>query len=372
MAMDDTDRVLIKGVIGFGVLAGVLYFYPFSWPMPGFRAQVQKVEDVRKTLGPKCSDYEKYYPLQTMAVVGNSQEVDPVRRVATARMAERLSDYRRKSDELRRLIVERESASRMDFADWTEIPVQEKEPGFYFQRKWDQVRWKLENESRQKNVDIMDRNIGFEKESGDVRMTRERAVELLRQLFIAERVITLCMTAKQEQEEMERKGGLKPEAYVRIISVMPEFPVRIGPYSRTPNPKYDKNERNPKAEAYQKYITREWDKFILMYPVEIRLQCDINSFRNFLNSVRSQKGQFLVIRNLEIVSPFMRDSKADETAWTRLLPRGADDNDFKDEHVLVKLSAAGMDFFEPEKKIRKPIVPTTEDARPIERVPLGH
>mgnify|MGYP000147392896 CR=1 FL=1 len=373
MAMDETDRALLKGMLGFGVLAGVLYFYPFDWPMTGFRTQVQKVEDARsRSLKPKYDEYKKYYEVQTKAVIGEAdvQGEDAVRPIGAAQMADRLREYQRKSEELRGLIVEKEKASRMDFAFWTEVPAEEREPGFYFQRKWDQIRYRLENEARQKNVTIVDRDIGFGKQSGDLRMTRERATEFLRQLFIAEKVITLCILAKQEQEDLERKNGLKPEAFVKIISVMPEDPVRIGPYSRTPNPKYDKDERNPKSERYQKYLTREWDKFILMYPVEIRLQCDVNSFRNFLNSVRSQKGQFLVIRNLEMVSWFMKESRVDDSAWSRLAPSG-ESNDFKQEHILVKLSAAGMDFFEPEKKIQKP-VPVVEQTPSAVRMPMGH
>lgn len=374
MAMDETDRVLLKGMLGFGILAGVLYFYPFDWPMPGFGAQVQKVDDARKSLEPKYTEYQKYYEIQTKSVVGGA-DVDganSVRLIGAAGMAERLREYRRKSDELREQIVEKQKASRMDFSFWTEVPAEEREPGFYFQRKWDQIRYRLENEARQQNVTIMDRDIGFGKQSGDLRMTRERATEFLRQLFIAEKVITLCILAKQEQEDLERKSGLKSEAFVRIVSVMPEDPVKIGPYSRTPNPKYDKDERNPKSERYPKYLTREWDKFILMYPVEIRLQCDVNSFRNFLNSVRSQKGQFLVIRNLEMVSWFMKESRIDDSAWGRLAPAGVEDSDFKQEHILVKLSAAGMDFFEPEKKIQKPAPLAGTQTRSAVRVPQGH
>jgi hypothetical protein len=63
-------------------------------------------------------------------------------------------------------------------------------------------------------------------------------------------------------------------------------------------------------------------------------------------------------------------SKADDSAWERLLPAGIEESDTKDEHILVKLSAAGMDFFEPERKIQKPV--TAEEKKARVRVPLGH
>jgi len=372
MAMDDTDRTLMKGLIGFGLLAGVLYIYPFSWPAEGFRDQVKKVEVARKALEPKYTEYVKYYPTPKKSVVGEPEGMEPVRPLGVAEMSTRMREYRRKSEELGRLIREKQVASRMDFAPWTEVPAEEDVPGFYFQRLWERTRHRLTDESRSKDVELMDQDIGFGKYSGDLRMSKGRARELLRQLFIAEKVITLCISAKQEQEQIEKRRGLKPEAFVRIISVMPEDPVKIGPYSRTFNPKYDKNERNPKSERYHKYITREWDKFILMYPVEIRLQCDVNSFRNFLNSVRSQKGQFLVIRNLEIVSPFMLESKADQSEFDRLAKGIVDDSDYKEEHIWVKLSAAGMDFFEPEKKVRKLELRDGISGKKQRGKPMGH
>jgi len=371
MAMDDTDQVLVKGLIGFGLLAGVLYFYPFSVPAEGFRKQVQKVEEARTTLRPKFDDYAKYYPVPSREVIGEPDASSPIGVVKVAQISERMREYRRKSDELRRLILEKQNASRMNFAVWTKVPEEEDTPGFYFRRVWDRTRLRLEDDARRKNVDIEDRDIGFGKYSGDLRMPRERARELLRQLFIAEKVIQLCMSAKVEQEQIEQKKGVRPEAFMRIISVMPEDPVKIGPYSRSPNPKYDKNERNPKSASYQKYITREWDKFIRMYPVEIRLQCDVNSFRNFLNSVRKQKGNFLVIRNLEIVSPFMKESLADQTEFNRLAPGNLDESDYKKEHIWIKLSAAGMDFFEPIKKERKATV-KEKDGKPKRGVPMGY
>jgi hypothetical protein len=112
-----------------------------------------------------------------------------------------------------------------------------------------------------------------------------------------------------------------------------------------------------------------------MYPINIRLQCDVNSFRHFLSSVRS-KGQFLVIRNLKIISPFLKESLKDKSEFEKLVGTNTEkETSYKEEHIWVDLSAAGMDFFEPAPKVQKPAAkhePGGAQNADKKRVPLGH
>src|SRR5205823_1351171 len=92
-----------------------------------------------------------------------------------------------------------------------------------------------------------------------------------------------------------------------------------------------------------------------------QLLCDTHSFITFLHSIRTVEGQFLVIRNLEILSPFLDESTRDKselkefksdavasavasaaTSKQKLWPP-------KNEQVIVTLIAAGMDFFDPKE-----------------------
>jgi hypothetical protein len=375
MPRDPTDTAFLKGFLALAVLAGVVYYYPFPWPAEGYSGQVMKVEESREALKPTIEEYKKHYPAPPPQVTGEDGEIDTIVSARVTDIESLRRQYEREVALLQQRIKDKQAASHMDFASWTAVPPAEQDvPGFYFQRTWDRLRRQLVDEARGANVDIVDHDIGFRELTGDLRMSLERAEDLLRELFIAENVIRLCIRAKREQEALEQKKGVPPEAFMRIVSVAPEDPVRVGPYSRSNNPNYDPNERNPRSEKFQKFITREWPKFVLMYPVEIRLQCDVNSLRNFLSSVRT-KGHFLVIRNLQIVSPFLSESRKDQSELNRLAPdRAREQADYKEEHILVQLSAAGMDFFEPVTQEGKPVpsMPGAK-ARPAGKgQPMGH
>jgi len=51
-----------------------------------------------------------------------------------------------------------------------------------------------------------------------------------------------------------------------------------------------------------------------------------------------------------MVSPFINDSKKDKSDLTRIVEgKSAEAKlDYKDEHIFVRISAAGMDFFDPD------------------------
>lgn len=346
MPRDKTDTLFLKGLLAFAVLAGVVYYYPFAWPEVGYKGQVELVQKSSEEFEPILEEYNKHYPPAPRSVIGKPDDTEPVAPARLEDIEGRKREYGRGIRDLRERIKVKEAGSRVQFASWAEAPEQERVPGVYYMRTWDSLKNRLVDEARRANVDFLDQDMGFRDPRLDLRsVSRDQARERLRELFIAETVIKLCMKAKLDQEAIEKQSGHKPEAFMRIIAVAPEDPVKVGPYSRLPNPKYDKDERNPKAEGFNKFIIHKWPEFIVMYPIEIRLQCDVNSLRNFLSSVRTEEGHFLVIRNLQIVSSFLNESKADRSEFEKVAGE-VKPEDYKEEHIWVRLSAAGMDFFE--------------------------
>ena len=246
----------------------------------------------------------------------------------------------------------------MQFPDWTIVPQNEKiNPGVYFQQIWQRKRNALATKWIESGIECLDDKIGFSRYDGVVNQPLNEAEELLRRLCITERIIELCMSAKMREDLDEKGRGLQSEAIMRIISVEPSQSLPTGPSALLANPKYSPEERNPTSERFRKYNVRLWKSFIQEYPVQIKLQCDVNTFMRFLHSVR-QTGQFLVIRNLEIISPFFQESQEDKTEFNGFNPDAEKKEDkdkidivkkltLRDEHILVRISAAGMDFFDP-------------------------
>jgi len=241
----------------------------------------------------------------------------------------------------------------MTFARWTRIPkgIPDKDDrrGAYFYQMWREIRDQVEKDCRDAVVDLDDKEIGFPEKAATVQMSKSKAQERLRELYIAQKVIQLCVKSKKDQQNFERKRG-KPEAYMRVISISLEESVAIGPYLKELNPQYEKKKKDPRIK---KYLIKPLDKFIQMYPVEIRLECDVNTFMRFLNEVRSP-GQFLVIVELEIMSPLLLDSKMEQSrsdfqAISGLEEGGKMRYPNADQHIWVRMSAAGMDFFDPEQ-----------------------
>jgi hypothetical protein len=229
----------------------------------------------------------------------------------------------------------------------------------------------LSNIWRQKGVECKDETIGFEELAGTVvRADENKSRELLRELYIAESIIKLCIDAKERQKNDDIKRSIQTEAYMKILSVRPEASVPSGPYALIPNPKYNPKETNPTSPNFRKNNVRSWDAFIQEYPVELLIQCDYNSFQRFLHSVRSP-GQFLVIRSLEILSPFANDSKLDSTELKSILNKvnadGSKNELPRDEQILVKISASGMDFFDPKEFPGGLYMSAKDTTKPIKR-----
>ncbi len=345
MPMDDTDKSLIKGSVFFAVLFLIVYFYPFSWPFEGYSTQMERLQLQKDNLEAIKPSYEKVYPAPVPTVWGLTDEEAKGAAEKRALVAKLIKEYEGKIKILEERIKEKQAASKMIFARWTNVPQgYRREPGFYFAEMLDKVRNQVEVVLRRANVDNMDPNIGFGGFSGKYpEFTKEISEAYLRQLFIAQKVIQLCVEAKQAQFKKEVKDH-RPDAYMKIISVAPESPESTGPFALINNPKYDPQETNPRSDKFQKYKVKKWDDFIMQYPIQILIQCDVDSFMRFLYSVRSE-GQFLVIRNLQIISPSMKHSQLNQFEIEQILGTSGEDKlKFDDHHIWVRMSAAGMDF----------------------------
>ena len=349
MAMDETDKRLVKGIIWVVLIGTVAYFLPWF----GYQEQQKKEDEKRQELVKNAPQYEKYYPPMSPAHYG--QPVTAEIQGATGRYLDDLQAvFSANIDEIKKQIEQKESGSRMAFDSWTEIPVTEKHaPGLYFADKLQRHKKFLENDLPASGVDCRDPDMGFSKKyKGDTVMVEMKAKEYLRELYIADKIIRLCMKAKTDEEMHEIGRGLQPEVFMRVVSISPQDSVATGPNTPLiPNPDYDPRETNPASKKYKKTFSQQLDKFIQIYPVEIKLQCDVNSFMRFLYSVR-QPSQFLVIRSLEIISPYYKDSKFDQKEIHDDKKDATDltsNLDLKPNHIIVKMSAAGMDFFDPKE-----------------------
>ncbi|HYF51064.1 MAG TPA: hypothetical protein VEJ63_16745 [Planctomycetota bacterium] len=351
MPMDQTDKKLVNGVIWIVVLGAAAYFLPSY----GYQAQAESEDVARNTLLDTKKQYDKYYTPMHPAVFG-TVSTDEVPAPSGRLVSEIKDEYSANNDNTRGQIDGLQKISRMNFPAWTEIPDDpqvQKAPGFYFARTYERKRFELENEWRMAKVECADPKIGFDLEGGEVTFDKNKTEEYLRELHIAENIIRLCIKAKLREHDYQVSKGVQPQAYMKIVSVRPQPSVPTGPSALIPNPKYSKDEKNPLSERFRKYNVQFWNVFIQEYPVEIMLQCDYNTFQRFLHSVRAP-GQFLVIRSLEILSPFANESIADKSEIAAMLPKigveGGKGQMPKDEQILVKISASGMDFFDPIEK----------------------
>jgi hypothetical protein len=369
MPMDDTDRRLVKGLIW------VLVFGALGYYVPGFGYKQRQMEatQARERLKNSAVKYGKFYPDIHPAHYGDTSAT-PVFEPPGTPLADLRSSFSRNNYDVQQLIEMTEKASRMSFAEWTLVPEKDvRNPGVYFFYMWQLKKNRLANALNEAKVECLDPDIGFGRYKGEVFKDVNLAEEKLRELFIAEKLIELCIAAKQRQEQFEKDNSLKTEAFMRIVAVEPQESVPTGPSALVVNPRYNPEERNPSSERFRKYLVKPYKPFIQEYPVQLTLQCDVNTYMRFLHSVRAP-GQFLVIRTLEIVSPYLEESKSDKT---ELRDFRVDPNDpekylrLNDEHILVRMSAAGMDFFDPVKHPRgiydrnlKDVRPTTTGKKP--------
>src|ERR1043165_7720416 len=352
MAMDSTDRKLVNGLIVTAVLAGVLYFYPFGWPIEGYQKLMEKENVAREQLTNADKSYTPFYGQIRKIYYDGRDTKDTEKQVSEAVPMNKLKLLYKQANEFHEQQIEAKKASdRIAFPSWTDIPEADKRiPGHYFRFIWEKHQRKVEIDCKNANVELADQDIVFKRISGML-PDEAKTKEYLRELHITEKIIELCVQAKQNEENWERSQNKKPEAYMRIMQVEPRDSEPTGPTALKVNPHFDPFEKNPASPKFRKYTVQTWPVFVQEYPVRIQIICDTNSFVRFLHSVRSE-GQFLVIRQLEILSPFLDDSVNDKSEEREFKGEAADEKakkrwPQKDEQVVVTMNVSGMDFFNP-------------------------
>ena len=348
MPMDQTDKRLVNGLMWIAAVCLAAYFLPGI----GYLAQQRDEEAQRQVLMDTDKQYRVMYPDMHPAHMGLTS-VEEMSDAPGAPLAELNDSFTKGNKELDVSIDVKEKASHMNFPEWATIPEEwKRHEGGYFKDVLVKHLVAVGNELRLNQVYCDDDQIGFGPFTGEARIDEIQAKEYLRELFIDEKIIGLCIQAKVKEEKVERDRGVKPEAYMRIVKISPEPSQPDGPVLFTVNPSFNAEEhkKNPLSERAKPYFTKQLKRFIQQYPVQFVLQCDSNTFQRFLYSVR-EAGQFLVIRNLEIVSPYITESKEDTS---ELMGQDKTTNlDTKNlkldsRHIQVTISAAGMDFFDPE------------------------
>jgi hypothetical protein len=380
MAMDMTDRRLIRGLIWIAVVGVIAYFLPGY----GYKAQRLEEDNARADAERIKDAYNaRYHPPMTDAHLGRASLDDIPPMPENFELVEvRRKEFADDNATIEEDLETEKARCKMPFgagdAVWVDVPEREREPGLYFGRMYDQKKLELEALCKKNGVTLSDREIGFRsKYEGLVKaFKREKAEEYLRELYIAESIIRLCVKAKKEQEDEEVRQKVKPEAYMHIISVTPQDSKATGPFVLKRNMKFDEKSSNRFSAKGKRYILEPLPKFIQEYPVEIVLHCDANTFRRFLRSVR-EPGRFLVIRNLEMISPFLSGSNEDKTELSIIQGEMKKNDataekgkkiDLSDQHIGVRLSAAGMDFFDP-KEYPKGLY--EQAARDAPKIPTG-
>jgi len=352
MPMDETDKKLVNGLIWIAVILLLAYFIPGY----GYSTKSQEEAMARSQLDESSKKYMRHFP-QMQPVHFGDYITPPTTGAPAGYYLHELKQAYTDSNAASQVELEKkEGTAKFVFPDWTLVPETDvRDPGVYFHQMWQRKRNQVSTQLIDAKVSSDDPDVGFSKWKGRVDINVNRAEEYLRELAIAEKIIDLCIEAKVRQEQFEKNSNVQPEAFMRIIKVDPLESVPTGPTKLTPNPAYNAEERNPNSPRFNKYQVKTYKPFIQEYPVDITLHCDVNTFMRFLHSVRRQ-GQFLVIRNLQIVSPFLEESKIDKNEVMPFV--GETQNEtakrvpVRDEHVFVTMSAAGMDFFDPVQKPR--------------------
>ena len=366
MPLDQTDKKLINGLIVATVVVGVVYFWPWDFPFTGYGKQSELLDSARDTLQKTGVKYVKNHPpmqpvnfgLQSTEVVKDEGDVSLI-----SDLKHIYADANKVTQDY---IQVKQASNKIAFPEWTQIPEAEmRSPGTYYAKTFDRHKVLVEIDCKKSGVELDDREIGFGKYTGIVH-DLEKSKELLREMFIAEKVIDLCIQAKLTEEQRERNLNKKPEAFMRIMQVEPQVSEPTGPTALVPNPKYDPGEKTATSPKFRKYTIDRWANFIQEYPVKIQLICDTNSFITFLHSIRTIEGQFLVIRQLEILSPALDESNRDKSelepfkqdlslSATTAAPNGSTTLNTpkrwpsQKEQIIVTMTAAGMDFFDPKE-----------------------
>jgi hypothetical protein len=347
MPMDETDKKLVNSLIWIAVIALLAYFIPGY----GYGTKSEEARVAYEQLDQSSKKYMRYFTPMQPVHFGDYDSAPNLEAPPGYYLAELKKAYADSNAASIKELEVKQAVARFAFPEWTLVPEADRlNPGVYFHQMWQRKRNQVSTRLIEARVSSDDPNVGFAKWNDRADITINKAEELLRELAIAEKILELCMDAKIRQERDERAANLQPEAFMRIIKVDPLESRPTGPTKLSANPAYNEAEKNPNSPRFNKFLIKSYKPFIQEYPVDFVLHCDINTFMRFLHSVRRQ-GQFLVIRNLQIVSPAMAESQADKTELGKVMGDSAGDEAkramVRDEHVFVTMSAAGMDFFDP-------------------------
>lgn len=370
MPLDQTDKKLINGLIVSVVLFGVVYFWPWDTPFTGYSKQAELLESARGSLTTTAGKYAQTHPALRQVHFGGSGSADTLPPDGELFLLSKLKGRFGEANKVTQQYIDvKQLSNKINFPEWTDIPEGTRNAGEYFRNIYEKHILLVENECKGNGIELDDRRLGFDFSGG--LPDENKSKELLRELFIAEKVIDLCKLAKVKEEARERNMNKKPEAYMRIMQVKPEVSETAGPTALVPNPKFDPNEKNPSSPKFKKYIVDKWANFIQEYPVRIQLMCDTNSFIHFLHSIRTIEGQFLVIRQLEILSPALEHSNRDKSEMEPFKLEATSTSNIpkrwpqKEEQIIVTMVAAGMDFFDPKVQPNGFYVAKTGPVRPV-------
>jgi len=215
MAMDETDKRLVNGLIYLAVISMLAYFVPVF----GYQDLKKKEAESRNRLEQKATTWNRYYHPMHPVHFGDYSSESPMDLPGTF-MHQLRDQYEKSIAETNTLIDLKQQASRMTFPDWTEVPLNEKrEPGVYFQMMWQRKREQVRTRLIESKVECLDDDVGFGPYRGKVNIPINEAEEQLRKLFITEKMIDLCMNAKVREETDEKNRALVPEAFMKILSV---------------------------------------------------------------------------------------------------------------------------------------------------------
>ncbi|MGD0091029.1 MAG: hypothetical protein ABSE73_14015, partial [Planctomycetota bacterium] len=133
MALDDTDKRLMKGLIWLAVFGLLAYVFPGFWFLPGgYRVQADGETKAKGDLTHTGEKFRKFYKPISKANFGEYTE-DSVPDPPGSPMTQLKDQFSKSSTEMQQLIIQKENWSRMTFPEWTKVPeANQRDPGVYF------------------------------------------------------------------------------------------------------------------------------------------------------------------------------------------------------------------------------------------------
>ncbi|MGH7146084.1 MAG: hypothetical protein ACREJ2_18380 [Planctomycetota bacterium] len=172
--------------------------------------------------------------------------------------------------------------------------------------------------------------------------TDEEAPVELRRLAIVTKTIDLAARAKRDQEQADTQEHFKSTAFLKLIKVEPLKPEATGAVRLDLNPKFKDNSHD---YLNNRFLVVRYPYFMIEYPIELKMVCDINTFRRFLAATR-EPNQYLIIRNIRIRSNTLKMSLEGYADYPPELGASDIPENVGSEVVYIELSAAGVEFLD--------------------------